>query len=100
MLVLVVVGWVFFRAPSFDVAGPHVEDRCSCRNPALASPDSGRWWRRSLVCTAITQFLPNTFELSHRVALSRGAGLDGLLCAVTLAMTYGFRMSPFLYFQF
>jgi len=98
MLVLVVIGWVFFRSPSFVVA-VHFLKTMFMPQAGIAFPGTGTLVAALLVSTAITQLLPNTFELSHRWRSTEVLALS-LCFAFTLAMTYGFRMSPFLYFQF
>lgn len=98
MFLLVVVGWVFFRATSFSMAGTLLAKMFGWQS-GVAIPGSLTLGVAIVICTAITQIAPNTFELPHhwkpRQAVALAAGF-----AASLAMIYAFHLSPFLYFQF
>jgi len=98
MFGLVVIGWVFFRASSFEVVGQLLGAMFVPRS-GVGFPGVGTLFAAVVICTGITQGAPNTFGLAHRwrpsAVLALSAGF-----AFALAMNYGFRMSPFLYFQF
>jgi alginate O-acetyltransferase complex protein AlgI len=98
--VLVVVGWTFFRAPTFSMAAALLQRMFVptsgelVSQPALAAAALGvaAWW--SMVG-------PNVFELRHeyrRFGFGRLVLTSGL--AASLAIIAGVRASPFLYFQF
>ncbi len=96
--VLVVVGWVFFRATSIDMASQLLR-KMFWRVPGVIGPGAMTLLVAIAICTAVTQLFLNTFELSHRWKTREALALT-VCFGLTLAMTYGFRMSPFLYFQF
>jgi alginate O-acetyltransferase complex protein AlgI len=98
MLLLVCVGWVFFRATSFEMAGALLAKMFGWQS---GDPVRGSLTLAFLlvVCAAITQLAPNTFELPHRWKPRQTAALTACF-ALSLAMTYAFHLSPFLYFQF
>ena len=96
--VLVLVGWVFFRAESLPMAA------ILLRRMFIWQPGSGPiggWVLVALVClaTAITQFAPNTFELRHQWS-PLATGCMAVLLGLCLLAIYGNRSTPFLYFQF
>ena len=95
---LVVVGWVLFRAKDFPTAlgalGP------------MFMPSRGGELREQgsliavlLVAAGIAHFAPNTSALSHSWRPVQVAGL-ALLFALSLLSVAGGAPSPFLYFQF
>ena len=98
MFLLVVIGWVFFRAPN-------VQDAVALLR-AMFIPESGTWPIGAAVLAvmlvlagAIAHLGPNTFELPHRWKPAAAAGLASLLL-LSLVRIYGAANSPFLYFQF
>jgi hypothetical protein len=96
--VLVVVGWVFFRSSTFEMAGEILRRMFVpvggdlVMQPALAA--------FALVVAAwLAMASRNAFELSHEYRWpGRFAIATGL--AACLAIIAGLRSSPFLYFQF
>jgi alginate O-acetyltransferase complex protein AlgI len=94
----VLVGWVFFRALSMDMAlgmlnrmFTAVQGSNPAGLPVLAA---------SLLCAfCLAHFGKNTFELSHRWKLG-GTVVLTLLFAVSVLAIYARPESPFLYFQF
>lgn len=98
MFMLAVVGWVFFRATSFAMAGellgrmffPTAGQLVGQASLAAIVLALAAWW---------AMIGPNAFELPHeyrwvgRLAIVSGA-------AAALAIIAGSRSSPFLYFQF
>jgi alginate O-acetyltransferase complex protein AlgI len=98
MFLATVVGWVLFRADTLAMARWLLERMFAWH---AGAPIAGAKTLVVLiaVATAVTQLAPSSFQLSHEwrpyqvVALTTGF-------AVSLAITYGFGISPFLYFQF
>jgi alginate O-acetyltransferase complex protein AlgI len=95
---LVVIGWVLFRARSFGMATGLFRRMFS---PAGGSMPVG--WPLLMLVLVLAAVLahagPNTFELSHQ--WNKPATVCfALLFAACLAVIYGGRQLPFLYFQF
>lgn len=95
---LAVIGWVFFRSPTFGSALTILS--------RMLLPHGGELmagWPllvvMLLVAGAFAHFGPNTFELRHRWTPLYAAGITGLFVFCLVAM-YGGQVSPFLYFQF
>jgi alginate O-acetyltransferase complex protein AlgI len=96
--VLVIMGWVLFRATSFAMA--------SGLFAAMFSWKSGvglDTWKSFVVLLLIAGGLahlgPNTFEMRHKWHPIL-AGALGVLLAACIVFIYGGEQSPFLYFQF
>jgi len=94
----VVVGWVFFRSPTFAVAGALLTKMFQFQSGAAMPGLLG------LVCVLIiaggvAHFAPNTFELGHdwHPVWSGALAVGYVLCLIGVA---GTKASPFLYFQF
>jgi D-alanyl-lipoteichoic acid acyltransferase DltB (MBOAT superfamily) len=120
----VVVGWVFFRAESFDAAGRMLAGLAGLAGPALAPGAFGSAWGWFWILTllAAAWLLPNTYELmvryrpalitypEHEAALRRA--LDrrhwrprptwamGIATGFVAAFISLHREQVFLYFQF
>jgi alginate O-acetyltransferase complex protein AlgI len=102
MMVLVIVGWVFFRSENLTMA-------CSILAKMFLpsqryGPVSTLTWNASLavalaVAATIAHGLPNSFELKHKWGPAGALGLAALF-VVCIALIYGANPSPFLYFQF
>jgi alginate O-acetyltransferase complex protein AlgI len=98
MFVLVVVGWVFFRATSFGMAATLLRRMFSPFEGVLV-PQAGLATMALAVAAWWSMLGPNAFELRHeyrwggRLVLATGF-------AASLAIVVGLRTSPFLYFQF
>lgn len=97
-LLLVVIGWVFFRATSAQMAGTMLSGMFFWRD-GLEVVGGTTLLVMLALCTAITQFAPNTFELKHDWPAPVAWGLTALFVGC-LVMIYGAKASPFLYFQF
>jgi alginate O-acetyltransferase complex protein AlgI len=95
---LVVIGWVFFRAPNLGVA--------------LALLQGMFWWTTAVnvpwsysllgvvvLAGVITQFGRNTTEMRHDWGPWSSLGLAGLF-GVCVLVIFASQYSPFLYFQF
>jgi alginate O-acetyltransferase complex protein AlgI len=100
MFVLVLVGWVFFRAPDFTSAGGVLRTMFTLSPGTL--PDNSRVLVGFLVAAAYLAMVSrNAFELNTRRAWTGGwqtAMAVGF--GACLAVMAGGRNSPFLYFQF
>src|SRR2546427_391867 len=95
---LVVVGWVFFRSDTFEMAAALLIRMFSWH--AGSSLVGGPVLLGLLiVAAAAAHWGPNTFELPHRWSPSYVAGF-ALLFGMCLLVLYGAPSSPFLYFQF
>lgn len=95
---IVVVGWVFFRADNLHMALGLLSRMFV---PCGGSEPTG--WPLLLVAIAVAfgvaHFASNTFELRHRWSGAVALGV-ALLFIGCLFVIYGGRQSPFLYFQF
>jgi alginate O-acetyltransferase complex protein AlgI len=96
--VLVVVGWVLFRATSFTMAAGWLGKMFVWSS---ASGVTGAWTLVLLILIAagLAHCCPNSFELSHRWDWPSKLALTALFVACMFVM-YGGKASPFLYFQF
>jgi alginate O-acetyltransferase complex protein AlgI len=95
---LVVIGWVFFRSDTFEMALKILYRMFSWR--AGVEPVGWRLLLAAIVVSAgLAHFGPNTFEISHRWRGVAALAL-ALLFAACLVVIYGGHRSPFLYFQF
>jgi alginate O-acetyltransferase complex protein AlgI len=98
MLLFVVVGWVFFRATSFDMAARLLSK--------MFVPTSGLLVEQAplalfavLVAGTWAVAGPNAFDMEHEPRW-RGRAAITLGFAASLAIILGTRTTPFLYFQF
>jgi alginate O-acetyltransferase complex protein AlgI len=101
-MLLVVIGWVFFRSHTFGMAVEllrkmFVLERTYSVLPTL--PWSSSLAAVLIVSGGVAHLLPNTFELDHNWGPIASAGL-ACLFVLALFVIYGARSSPFLYFQF
>jgi alginate O-acetyltransferase complex protein AlgI len=96
--VLVVIGWTFFRAPTFRMAAallqhmlvPTAGELVPQATLSAIALGIAAWW---------AMIGPNAFELRHEYRMpGRLVMATGL--AAALAVIAGVRSSPFLYFQF
>lgn len=100
MLLLALLGWVFFRATDLSMA---IHMFITMFSPAHGTiPDD---WSIFLVLTVsatlLSIFGPNVFEFhDRRSAVQTPGPILGLIFGLTLAVVAGSRESPFLYFQF
>jgi alginate O-acetyltransferase complex protein AlgI len=98
MLLLAIIGWVFFRATSFEMAAwmlgamftPVAGDLPPQAGFAIATLLIAGWW---------ATVGPNAFEMSHAYTI-RERAIATVAFAACLALIIGGRNSPFLYFQF
>jgi len=98
MFVLVVIGWVFFRAASFTDAMAMLRTMFQVQIGAL--PIGAAVLCVMLVLAAgLAHWAPNSFELTHRWKPAPAIALAALL-VLALVRIYGAVNSPFLYFQF
>lgn len=95
---LVVVGWVFFRAESFSVAAAMLEKMFRFSAGDLF-PGLVGLLVVLIICASVAHFAPNTFEIRHAWRPWIVAGLCAGYSAALLAIAAG-QQSPFLYFQF
>jgi len=98
MFVLVVFGWVFFRATDFTMAVTLLRNMVVPSRGVLV-PQPGIAAIGIAIAASWAMLGPNAFDLRHeyrfggRIALASGL-------AASLAIIFGLRSSPFLYFQF
>jgi alginate O-acetyltransferase complex protein AlgI len=100
MFVLVLVGWVFFRAPDFTSAGHIVRTMFA---PALGAIPSNSGVLVTLLALAgyLAMVSRNAFELNAQRTWTRGwQTAMAVSFGACLAVMAGGRNSPFLYFQF
>jgi alginate O-acetyltransferase complex protein AlgI len=101
---LVLIAWVFFRAPSFDQALAVLRGMVGLNEARWVEP--GWWWadqRLALVmlalCAVIAWGTPNTWEIRWRPGLLLALALV-ILFTVCVGVILVNTSSPFLYFQF
>ena len=98
MFLLVVVGWVFFRATDFTMASTLLATMFA-PTPGTVGVDVMVFVPALLVAAWWAMLGPNVFEMTHglgwRGRLARTAGF-----AASIAVIAGAQASPFLYFQF
>jgi alginate O-acetyltransferase complex protein AlgI len=94
---LVVVGWVLFRAETVDKA-LGIYERMFTWEPGTVSAG---WGLPAMlaVAAAIAHLAPNSFALRHEWRAPVAVGMAALFAAC-LALMYSGTPSPFLYFQF
>jgi alginate O-acetyltransferase complex protein AlgI len=100
MFVLVLVGWVFFRAPDFTSAGHILR---TMFGPALGAIPSNSGVLVTLLALAgyLAMVSRNAFELNAQRTWTRGwQTAMAVSFGACLAVMAGGRNSPFLYFQF
>ena len=95
---LVVVGWVFFRSPTFTMAATLLRAMFYWQ-PGVRVVGEALLLAMVGVAAGIAHFAPNTFEMSHKWSPLATIGLM-VLFALSLFAIYGNRSTPFLYFQF
>jgi alginate O-acetyltransferase complex protein AlgI len=96
--VLVVIGWVLFRATSFTMATGWLR-KLFVWNSAPGNMGAWTLVLPILIAGSLAHFCPNSFELSHRWNWASALALTALFAAC-LVTIYGGKASPFLYFQF
>jgi alginate O-acetyltransferase complex protein AlgI len=98
--VLVVIGWVFFRATDLTMAGELLHAMFVPRAGELPG-DALKFGLLIAGAGVIARFAPNAFEYHEkfRPAVSRMAAAAVVL-GISIALIAGSRASPFLYFQF
>lgn len=95
---LVVFGWVLFRADTFEMAGGLFRRMLSL-TPGSNPIGSPLLLVALVIAAALGHFGPNTFEIQH--SWQRGTVLAiATLFVACLLVIYGGTQSPFLYFQF
>jgi alginate O-acetyltransferase complex protein AlgI len=98
MFLLVVIGWVFFRAASFTDAVTMLRTMFSVETGALPI-GAAVLCAMLILAAAIAHWGPNSFQLSHRWKPAAAIAMAALL-VLALVRIYGAANSPFLYFQF
>jgi alginate O-acetyltransferase complex protein AlgI len=98
MFVVVLVGWVFFRATSLRMAADILGRMFA---PVSGGPVAGAATLAIMTTLglAVAMYGKNTFQLSHSWSRPAAFGLAASFAAA-LAMIYAAGNSPFLYFQF
>jgi alginate O-acetyltransferase complex protein AlgI len=96
---LVLVGWVFFRSDGLPMVKALLGGMFFWHGGESLGTDTIGVIALLVLATVITQFAPNTFELTHRWRPATSLVLVGLF-AICLFLIYGAHPSPFLYFQF
>jgi hypothetical protein len=95
---LVVIGWVFFRSTNMHMLGTLLSGMFVWHG-GVGVIGGTTLLVILVLCSAVTQLAPNTFELTHEWSTPAAWGLAALF-VVSLLMIYGAKPSPFLYFQF
>jgi alginate O-acetyltransferase complex protein AlgI len=100
MFVLVLVGWVFFRAPNFTSAG-YVVRAMFAPAPGTLPSNSGVLVALLVLAAYLAMVSRNAFELNAQRTWTRGwQTAMAVAFGACLAVMAGGRNSPFLYFQF
>jgi alginate O-acetyltransferase complex protein AlgI len=98
MFLLVVIGWVFFRSTSFEMAATLLGKMLAPARGVLVPQ-----WELAMVALAFAAWWsmvgPNAFDVEVKDTWKRRAALT-VAFAGCLAIITGTRSSPFLYFQF
>ncbi len=99
---LVMLGWVFFRAPTFAVALRYFAGLAGCNGTgSLPTPTEtvALPWIALALAAALAFRAPNTWQLAPRPIWRLAVALGALfvLCVATILVN---SSSPFLYFQF
>jgi alginate O-acetyltransferase complex protein AlgI len=98
MFVLVLIGWVFFRAKDLAMAGTLLKTMFGWK-PAPWPPGLRGLLLLLFVAGAIAHGARNTWQIDHRWRFAPALAL-GIGVAACLGVLYGAEPSPFLYFQF
>jgi alginate O-acetyltransferase complex protein AlgI len=98
--VLVVIGWVFFRAVNMSMAGDLLHAMFVPQTGELPA-DAVKFTLLILVAAVLARWAPNAFEYhqNFRPRIARMAAVAVIL-GLAIALIAGSRSSPFLYFQF
>lgn len=96
--VLVVLGWVVFRAETMGMAGS-IFRKMFIYEGGFTTAAGGGLIGVVIIAGALAHFGPNSFELKHSWG-PRATAVLALLFALCLGAIYGAKPSPFLYFQF
>jgi alginate O-acetyltransferase complex protein AlgI len=98
--VLVVIGWVFFRATDLSMAGALLHQMFVPQAGDLPA-DVAKFALLTVLAAFLARFAPNAFEYHQgfRATLGKMAAAACVL-GVAVALIAGSRASPFLYFQF
>jgi alginate O-acetyltransferase complex protein AlgI len=96
--VLVVIGWVLFRAESVGMAGTLL-GKMFLPEGGVTLTGVGLLSCLLLIAGAAAHLGPNTFEMKHEWNFAQASGLAVLLLA-SVFFIYGGQPAPFLYFQF
>jgi alginate O-acetyltransferase complex protein AlgI len=96
--VLVLIGWVFFRATSFPMA-LGLFGRLFAWHPGAVPPGSYLLPVMVALAAVVAHVGANSFEVRHQWRPALAVGL-ALLFALSLVALYGGPRMPFLYFQF
>jgi alginate O-acetyltransferase complex protein AlgI len=94
---LVIIGWVMFRADSFTMALGLLRRMLSW-SPGVLPVAWPTLVVALVIAAGVANLAPNTFELSHQWGPWTSVAL-ALLFAACLVVIYGGQNSPFLYFQ-
>src|SRR5205085_203674 len=98
MFVLVCIGWVFFRAPTFSAAADWFAGLVGMHGLIVARPYLARLALLVGAATAISVAAPNAYELRFDAwSISRRATLGFATAIAFIMMNFS---SKFLYFQF
>ena len=98
MFLLVVIGWVFFRAASFRDATTLLRTMFTVEAGVLPI-GAAVLGAMLLLAGAIAHIGPNSFEISHRWKPAAAVAMASLLVLALIRIS-GAVNSPFLYFQF
>jgi D-alanyl-lipoteichoic acid acyltransferase DltB (MBOAT superfamily) len=98
--VLIVIGWVIFRASSLDVAGTILQAMAGLGGSDKLFTTVGQTWLHLLVLLAILFAAPNTFQIMRRYAPYRFEGRTGTMGGIggggrsAGTLRFGWRLTP------
>jgi alginate O-acetyltransferase complex protein AlgI len=100
VFVLIVIGWVFFRATDMTMAMDLLH-KMFVPQPGEMPAEAAKFAMLTLIAGILARWAPNAFEYHERFR-PVAARMAAVACVMGLAIALiaGSRASPFLYFQF
>jgi alginate O-acetyltransferase complex protein AlgI len=97
---LVVIGWVFFRATDMSMAGELLATMFTTQSGVIPQ-DAAKFSLVIAIAAVLARWAPNSWEYHQGFQPSPvRMAAPGLALGMALALIAGSRGSPFLYFQF
>ena len=97
---LVVIGWVFFRATDMAMAFSILEKMFSLQGVSLPQ-DYMKFSLLVVIAAVLVRWAPNAFEYHKEFRATKARmAVAAIILGISVALIAGTRASPFLYFQF